>query len=225
MTTLTFQYKAHATRDGYKRLDQAMLDMGLLYNAFVKHRRSSTGSHRRQFSLKIQNAHLTDLHRNDPTYNRYARRILEGTARRFNTAYSAAIKRPEVGFPRTHNPHWNNTIEVSEPGVGHLDTDPERDLGTVHIKGLPVLTFRTDHRLPKDQQPRVIRITRTPRRTTLNLVFDVDPIPFRPSPTGIRRNRSRGQAPHDHRGQRREYLTDTRAGRPAAPEDHKEIET
>ena len=156
--------------------------MGVLYNALVKHRQSSTSTHRRRFSLKVQNAHLTDLHRNDPTYNRYARRILEGTTRRLNRAYQAAFSRPEVGFPRTQNPHWNNTIEVSEPSVGHLKIDQEKNQGTVHVKGLPVLTFRTDRRLPRDQQPRVIRITRTPRRTTLSLVFDVEPTPFGPAP-------------------------------------------
>ena len=42
LTTLTFQYPAHTTKGGYLRMDQAMLDMGLLYNALVKHRQSST---------------------------------------------------------------------------------------------------------------------------------------------------------------------------------------
>ena len=182
LTTLTFQYPAHTTKSGYHRLDQAMLDGGLLYNALVKHRQSSTSSHRRRFSLRIQNAHLTDLHRNDPTYNRYARRILEGTTRRLNKAYSTAFKHPEVGFPGTHNPHRNNTIEISEPSVTHLRIEPQRNLGAIRIKGLPILTFKPDHRLPQDQQPRVIRITRTPRRTTLNLVFETEPKPFGPAP-------------------------------------------
>ena len=182
MTTLTFQYPAHTTKGGYLRLDQAMLDMGVLYNALVKHRQSSTSSHRRRFSLSIQNAHLTDLHRHDPTYNPYARRILEGTTRRLNKAYRTAFKYPEVGFPTTHSPHRNNTIEISEPSVDHLKIDPDRKLATVRIKGLPTLTFKTDHRLPQDQQPRVIQITRTSRRTNLNLIFETEPKPFSPTP-------------------------------------------
>ena len=40
-----------------------MLDMGLLYNALITHRKCSTGSHRGKFSRKIQTAHITDLHR------------------------------------------------------------------------------------------------------------------------------------------------------------------
>lgn len=66
--------------------------------------------------------------------------------------------------------------------MNHLRIDPEKKLATVRIKGLPTLTFKPDHRLPQDQQPRVIRITRTPRRTNLNLVFDVQPKPFGPAP-------------------------------------------
>ena len=66
--------------------------------------------------------------------------------------------------------------------MDHLKFDAEKKLSTVRIKELPTLTFKTDHRLPKDQQPRVIRITRTPRRTNLNLVFDTKPRPSGPAP-------------------------------------------
>ena len=88
MHTTTLKYKASATRHGYRRLDQAFLEMGYLYKALIRRRNSATGWHRRQFSLKLQNAHLTDLHRNDPAYRRYARRLLESVTKRVNTGFS-----------------------------------------------------------------------------------------------------------------------------------------
>ena len=44
----------------------------------------------------------------------------------------------------------------------------------IHVKGLPLMKFRTDSRLPAAGQPSVFRITRTPRRWLLSLVFDLD---------------------------------------------------
>ena len=148
---------------------------GTLANALVQHRKSANSSHRGKFSLKLQNASLTDLHRNDPEFNPYARKVLEGTARRVNKAFRDDYKR---GVPRPSgwNPHRNDTLEISEPGRKHLRVDGGK--GTIRIKGLPKLTFNTDHRLPPDTQPRVIRITRKPRRLVVSLVL---PRPFGPA--------------------------------------------
>ena len=77
----TLRYKASASRNGYHRLDLCLLRMGRLYNTVINHRQSATGSHRRKWSLKLQNAHLTDLHRHDPEFNVYARRLLEATVK------------------------------------------------------------------------------------------------------------------------------------------------
>ena len=83
----TLRYKASASRNGYHRLDLCLLRMGRLYNTVINHRQSATGSHRRKWSLKLQNAHLTDLHRHDPEFNVYARRLLEATVKRANLAF------------------------------------------------------------------------------------------------------------------------------------------
>lgn len=99
MQTITLKYKAGTTSKGYRQLEQAMLDLARLQNAFILHRQSATSSHRMKWSLKLQNAHLTDLHRNDPAYNRYARRLLESVAKRVNTSFSEYFKKPEVGRP------------------------------------------------------------------------------------------------------------------------------
>lgn len=42
------------------------------------------------------------------------------------------------------------------------------------MKGLPRLKFKVDGRLPEGEQPRLIGITRTPRRLNVCLVFQVE---------------------------------------------------
>ena len=173
MVTTTLRYKATTNKGGYRRIDQAMLDMGFLYNAVIRHRQAATGWHRRRWSLKLQNADVTDLHRNDPQFNRYARRLLESVIKRVNTSYARFFKDPAAGRPRTVSPYRFNTLEISDPAVAHLKLAKDSKTGYVHVKGLPRLRFRTDSRLPEGEQPRIIRITRTQRRLNLCLVFQV----------------------------------------------------
>ena len=75
------QYAATTSEAGYRRLEASMLQMGHLRNALIRHRNAACGSHRHAFTFKLQNAHLTDLHRNDPDFNAYSRRLLESVAR------------------------------------------------------------------------------------------------------------------------------------------------
>ena len=95
----TLRYKITATRTGYRQVDQCLLLMGQLYNATIQHREAATGLHRGQWSPKIQNAHITDLRQNQPEFNPYARRLLESTVKRANTAYSRFFNLPGTGQP------------------------------------------------------------------------------------------------------------------------------
>ena len=88
MTLKTLKYTAHTTRAGYRQLDETLLLFGLLYNALITHRRSRSSTHRHVKYLNIQNSHITDLHRDDPTYSGFARRLLASTAKRVNTAFA-----------------------------------------------------------------------------------------------------------------------------------------
>ena len=72
--TTTLQYRATTSEAGYRHLEQALLQMGHLRNALIRHRDAARSSHRHAFGFKLQNAHLTDLHRNDPDFNSYARK-------------------------------------------------------------------------------------------------------------------------------------------------------
>ena len=194
MTVKTLKYTAHTTRGGYQQLYEALLQFGLLYNALIIHRRSRSSTHRHVKYLSVQNSHITDLHRNDPVYNRYARRLLESTAKRMNTAFDRPRQVPGAGYPDTKDPHRFNTLEVSEPRTGHLKISEDGSTATLSVKGLPTIWFKTDHRMrqirsngrnlkqeaipadgiPRDVQPRVFRITRTPRRLNVTMLFDTE---------------------------------------------------
>ena len=95
------QYAATTSEAGYRRLEAGMLQMGHLRNALIRHRNAARSSHRHAFTFKLQNAHLTDLHRNDPDFNAYARKLLESVAREVNKSYKQYFKHPDVGWPRT----------------------------------------------------------------------------------------------------------------------------
>ena len=172
--TTTLQYRATTSEAGYRLLEQALLQIGHLRNALIRHRDSAHSSHRHAFGFKLQNAHLTDLHRNDPDFNSYARRLLESVALNVNKSYSTYFKHPDVGRPRTASPYRTRTLEISEPSTQHLKARPD-GWATIRIKGLPVIKFKSDSRLPKDEQPKVIRLTLKPRRLVISLVYQKAP--------------------------------------------------
>ena len=194
MTQKTLRYTAHTDKEGYRQLDETLFQFGLLYNALITHRRSRSSTHRHVRYLNVQNSHITDLHRNDPTYAEFARRLLVSTGKRVNTAFDRPWQVPGAGFPKTKDPHRFNTLEVSEPRTGHLKISEDGRTATLSVKGLPTIWFKTDHRMrqirpngrnlkqealpadgiPRDVQPRVFRITRTPRRLNVTMVFDTE---------------------------------------------------
>ena len=171
---IPLQYTATTSEAGYRRLEAGMLQMGHLRNALIRHRNAARGSHRHAFTFNIQNAHLTDLHRNDPDFNSYARRILESVARAVNKSCSTYFKHPDVGRPRTASPYRNRTLEISEPAIEHVKVKPDGH-ATIRVKGLPVIRFQTDHRMPEHEQPKVIRITLKPRRLIVSLIYQLEP--------------------------------------------------
>ena len=194
MTLKTLKYTAHTTRAGYRQLDKALLQFGVLYNVLITHRRSRSSTHRHVKYLNIQNSRITDLHRNDPVYTGFARRLLVSTAKRVNTAFARPHLVPGTGYPDTKDPHCFNTLEVSEPGTNHLKISEDGRTATLSVKGLPTVWFNTDQRMrqvrprgrdlnpetvpedgiPRDVQPRTFRITRTPRRLTVTMVFETE---------------------------------------------------
>lgn len=119
------------------------------------------------------------------------------------------IHTPKKGRPKTKDPHRTRTLIVPEPEVGHLTLRnlEHRQLNLyetlnvnlenagikpkpkaiVSIKGLPNIWFKPDHRLPKNTQPQEIRITLSPKRLLLSLVYEIEkhwPEPTRDSVGG-----------------------------------------
>lgn len=182
MQAVPLQYTAHTSEAGYRRLDQVLLLMGQLQNNLITHRNSATSTHRRRFNLKLQNAHLTDLRQHDHRFNQLSRRLLESTARRVNKAFTAYFKAPaERDRPHTKNPFLNRTLKISEPPIQHLKLKPN-GWATIKIKGMPTIRFRTDQRLPKDEQPKLVQVIKTQRRLTVTLTFQME-LKYMPSPS------------------------------------------
>ena len=140
MKPIPLQYTATTSKGGDRRLEQAALLMGHLKNALIRHRNTARGSHRHAFNFKLQNAHLTDLHRHDPEFNPYSRRLLESVACEVNKSYSTYFKNTEVGRPQTTSLYRNRTLEISEPANQHLQAMREPLSTPVQRRGLPLGT-------------------------------------------------------------------------------------
>ena len=104
MKPTTLQYPAGTSKASYRQLEQAMLQMRHPRNALIRHRDAAHGAHRHAFSLNLQNPHLTDLHRREPTFKKYACRLLESVAREVNKSCRTYFKLPDIGRPNTASP-------------------------------------------------------------------------------------------------------------------------
>ena len=154
----TLQYRAYLSKPAHRRLEHTLLLLGLLYNAIITHNQYLRNLPSKD-ARRIRNAHLTDLHRHQPEYHQLARRLLKNTEQHAHLAITRFLKTP-AGNARTHNPLQFNTLEISEPRVNHLHLQTGADYATIHIKGLPIIRFKPDHRIPAQTQPRTIRLTR-----------------------------------------------------------------
>ena len=70
---------------------------------------------------------------------------------------------PGARFPRTRSPYDFRTLEICEPAVNHIQF-LKSGIAEIHVKGLPILWFRTDQRINVLEQPQAIRITKYGRR-------------------------------------------------------------
>ncbi|MYC36030.1 MAG: transposase [Chloroflexi bacterium] len=180
MQQATLQYRVHTSKAGHRRLEQALLDMGELYNALLLHRKAARGSHRGQFSLSAQTKAITQLRREESRYAGYAYRLLDRVVKQANLAWNAASR--SGARPQAKSLDSRDSLEVSAPGKNHLRLTPDGRYATISIKGLPALKFKPDWRMPRDQQPRLITVVRKPRGLVVNLVFNRPEGPPVPAP-------------------------------------------
>ena len=129
--------------------------------------------------LRLQNASITDLRQYDPDFANIARKLSESVVKRVNDSYEQALSVPGAGFPRTKSTYDFRTLEISEPVNKHVKFQ-KSGVAEIHIKGLPILWFKIDHRINILEQPRAIRITQHGRALTATLVYQYPDYP--PSP-------------------------------------------
>ena len=193
----TLKYRAHATPTGYRRLEEALLDMAQLYNAIVTQRNYATSTHRHRYHRNQTSRDITEL-RQDQPYSGYARRLLVEVERQANDAFQAYYdsreeghEGPKRGRPGTKDPYRRRTIDVAEPATKHLKvrpnltqqlhlwhrTEPPSKNGNralFHVKVLPKLKFRADGRLPRNSQPLAVGMTLNAGQLTIGLAYELE---------------------------------------------------
>ena len=168
---ISLQYQVRTSKQGHREVEQLLRLLGELQNAAIRHRRL-LGKARvpTREILRLQNAGITDLRRHDPAFASIARRLAESVVKRVNDAYHRAFTVHDAGFPKTESPYQFRTLELSEPVTKHIKF-LKSGVAEIHVKGLPTLWFKTDHRINILEQPKCIRITRHGRALTATLVY------------------------------------------------------
>ena len=172
----TLQYRANASRAGHQRLEKVLLDSGHLYNNIMAELHNGSKEDHTLLTPKEQTKYITSIRQHQPHWTSCDRRLMDQTAQRARGAFFDALKAAKRPA-QTKDPHRFQTLQTSEPRINHLKFSPNGKKATVHIKGLPVIKFKPDYRLPTNEQPREIKITNSPRGIQVNLTF---PLPVGP---------------------------------------------
>ena len=169
---ISLQYQVRTSKHGHREVERLLLLLGELQNAVIRHRRllGKAGVPNKEI-LRLQNADITELRQHDPAFASISRKLSESVVKRVNDAYHRAFTVPSAGFPETDSPYQFRTLEISEPSVHHVQFR-KSGVAEIHIKGLPILWFKTDHRINVLEQPKAIRITQHGRALTATLVYE-----------------------------------------------------
>ena len=178
---ISLQYQVRTSKQGNREVQRLLRLLGELQNAAIRHRRmlAKAGVPSKEI-LRLQNAGITDLRKHDPDFVNIARRLAESVVKRVNDAYHRAFTVHGAGFPRTKSPYGFKTLEISEPANKHIKFR-KSGFAEIHIKGLPILRFKTDHRINVLEQPKTIRITQRGRALTATLVYEYPNYPPTPA--------------------------------------------
>ena len=174
ITARTYQFRAELTEDGHRRLDDRLRAHCRLYNAAMQERRDAWRMARKSISFVSQNRELTGVRADDPQWSGEHRRLAVETLRRVERAFAAFFRRVKAGdapgYPRFKSWRRFRTLDIYS-GADHFVTVSDLgDKATIRIKGLPTIRLRLHRPLPEGQ-PLNIRITRTPRRVLVSLVY------------------------------------------------------
>ena len=178
---ISLQYQVRTNQQGYREVERILQLLGELQNAAIQHRRllGKAGIHNKEI-LRLQNAGITDLRQHDPDFANISTRLAERVVKRVNDSYHRAFTVRGAGFPRMRSPYQFRTLEISEPINKHVKFR-KSGVAEIHIKGLPILWFKTDHPINILEQPRSIRITQHGRALTATLVYEFPNYPLPPA--------------------------------------------
>ena len=181
MSVRIIQTRAYLSANGHERLDTALALQRKLYNAALEHRRNTYKAKGDSVSKFAQSRELTDIRAELPEYEAIDRRVSIGTLERLDRAYRAAFDRwkrgeSKFGFPRYKGAARFRTIEIYSRANRYMGYNSESGKGRIRIKGLPILRFKSG-RIPADQQPKHILITRTPKGVYVSMSFDFEDTP------------------------------------------------
>ena len=178
---ISLQYQVRTSKQGYREIARLLPLLGELQNATIKHRwiLGQAGVPNKQI-LRLQSTGITDLRQHDPDFANISTRLAESVVRRVNDSYHRAFTVRGAGFPRMRSPHQFRTLEISEPINKHVKFR-KSGVAEIHIKGLPILWFKTDHRINILEQPRSIRVTQHGRALTATLVYEFPNYPLPPA--------------------------------------------
>ena len=178
---ISLQYQVRTSKQGYQEVERLLPLLGELQNAVIRHRRMlAKAKVPSKEILRLQNSSITDLRQHDPDFGNIARRLAGSVVKLVNDAYHRAYTVPNAGFPKTDSPYQFRTLEISEHSVHHVQFR-KSGVAEIHIKGLPILWFKTDHRINVLEQPKTIRITQHGRTLTATLVYEYPNYPPTPA--------------------------------------------
>ena len=177
---ISLQYQVRTNQQGYREVERLLPLLGELQNAAIQHRwiLGQAGIPNKEI-LRLQNAGITDLRQHDPDFANISTRLAERVVKRVNDSYHRAFTVRGTGFPKIRSPYQFRTLEISEPINKHVKFR-KSGVAEIHIKGLPILWFKTDHRINVLEQPRSIRITQHGRALTATLVYEFPNYPPTP---------------------------------------------
>ena len=194
----TIRTRGYLSRSGHKKLDDALRQQAMLYNAALEERLCAYRQAGETISFYNQSKSLTQVRADFPDIEgAMDRRVQVGTLQRLEKAMLAFFRRIKSGeapgYPRFKSSRRWRTLELYSGSNRYVRHEPEKGGGRLRIKGLPTIRFRDD-RVPEGVQPVEIRISRRPTGVYVYMVFDhleaEPPVENPAKPIGINAGRS-----------------------------------
>ena len=187
----TFQLRCHVRKGGHVRLAEVCAMLNRLYNAALQERRDAYRMAGVSVSLYDQNAGLTAIRGDDPSWKALDVNVSRGVLRRLDRAMTGFFRRVKdggaPGFPRFKPVSRFRCIELAQPRPGMVKVAVDGRKAYVRIKGLPVLELRLKRPLPSSEALKSLRLVKQPNGWYADLTYAVDkePLPSCENPVGL----------------------------------------